>query len=742
MQNLDEQSSRWRTEFEEINRQTCSDAISFSVPLLVLGGIISGGWLADPDPFRGVVIGVWFGLLAVLLLITREWRLGVSAWLLVLGSLAGILLLIVWAGHPEAAPLLLLPLAIAVLLFPLPVSVGVGVFISLLIFFLPLEARTTFGMRMALTILAWSIVWILWLSRQPLFSIGRLAWEGYERSRDLLEQSRDYQLKLGQTLEDLKFANQQLERMNRLANNLRLSEEEARRAKEEFVANVSHELRTPLNMIIGFTENIVDAPESYGIALPAPLLADLTVVLRNSQHLSELVDDVLDMSQIESGKMAITKEWIDIGKIIAEAVTAIRPLYDSKGLSITLDLAPSIPAIMADPTRMREVLLNLLSNAGRFTLQGGVTLRLWKQAAEVVVSVSDTGPGIKTADINRLFQPFQQLDATIRRKFGGTGLGLAISRSFVEMHDGRMWVDSQEGQGTTFFFSLPIQPEVPSGAAALQWIDPAWPLHQRVRPSMAPVTEIRPRMVLCETGSTLARLLTRYFSQVEIIQVPNLEAAAAELKKVPAQAVLVNAPTLEETLTQVRNGPSLPDTVPVLAFAVPNMSLANNLPGIADYLVKPVSRQVLIETLEKLPLKGKTLLVVDDEPESVRLYRRILAAGGQGYRVLTARDGGEALDILRQHTPDCIITDLVMPEMDGFQLLAEKEKDPALRDIPVIVVTAQDASRQPILSKGLTVLHGHGLTLPQMLACIEAISSVFSRPPGYAHPAASAGDRA
>src|SRR6185503_18004148 len=197
-----------------------------------------------------------------------------------------------------------------------------------------------------------------------------------------------------QALADLAQANLQMTRLNILAQGLRQAAEEARRAKEEFVANVSHELRTPLNMIIGFSETILQSPGAYGKKIPPALLADLMVIYRNAEHLSELINDVLDLSQVDAEKMALTKEQAQLGEIVEEATTAIRPLYTSKGLYLDVDIPENLPSIFCDRTRIREVLLNLLSNAGRFTERGGVHLRGWLKGNDVVVSVTDSGPGI------------------------------------------------------------------------------------------------------------------------------------------------------------------------------------------------------------------------------------------------------------------------------------------------------------------------------------------------------------
>ena len=298
---------------------------------------------------------------------------------------------------------------------------------------------------------------------------------GFREAQRNLEEAREQRLELIQTEEDLRKANGELARLSDRLRVLQRVAEEARQAKAEFVANVSHELRTPLNMIIGFTEIIARSPQVYGGKLPVALLTDIAAIRRNSQHLANLVNDVLDLSQVEAGRMALTKEWTALPEVIEAAIAAVKPFYDSKGLYLRADVSADLPQVFCDGTRVREVIINLLSNAGRFTERGGVDVGCHREAAEIVVSVTDTGPGISQQDQKRVFQPFQQLDSSTRRRHGGSGLGLTISKQFVEMHGGRMWVESpadgdkngqnrapQLGPGTRISFSLALESPLPA----------------------------------------------------------------------------------------------------------------------------------------------------------------------------------------------------------------------------------------------------------------------------------------
>lgn len=500
------------------------------------------------------------------------------------------------------------------------------------------------------------------------------------------------------------------------------------------MANVSHELRTPLNMVIGFAETILQAPHIYG-KIPPALLADLTIILRNSQHLADLIDDVLDLSQIEARQMALSKEWVSLPEVIEAATLAVRPLFASKHLDLRVEVAADLPLIFCDRTRIREVLLNLLSNAGRFTERGGVYLRAWREGNDVLVSVADTGPGIAAKDQERLFRPFEQLDGSIRRRHGGTGLGLSISKRFVELHGGKMWLESALGRGSTFFFRLPIEQPVVPPAGGLRWMQPEWEYRARTsRPELPPPT-VRPRLVVVETGQSLTRLLTRYLGHVEIVTRPTPSQAAEELARTPAQALLINDASLEDALSQLHTWGDLPEDIPVMVCFVPGTAEAAEALGVADYLLKPVSREALRAVLDRLHLASGTILVVDDDPEATRLFRRMLNSFGRNYRVLTTNEGQQALHILREERPAILLLDLVMPDPDGFQLLQEKGRDPTIRDIPVVILSAKDPFDQPTATKALIITRESGLAVPQLLTCLEALCGALAPTREPASPA-------
>jgi len=256
-----------------------------------------------------------------------------------------------------------------------------------------------------------------------------------------------------------------------------------------------------------------------------------------------------------------------------------------------------------------------------------------------------------------------------------------------------------------------------------------------------PKAVVRPRFVILETGDILQRLMTRYLDGVEIASAASLEEALHALSTSPSQALVINDISVSGALQRLEQL-ALPYGTPVLICSVPGASESAGALGVADYLVKPVSREALLSAIDRLHLRGKTILIVDDEPDALRLFRRILTSAGREYRVLKARDGREALQLLREQRPDAMIIDLVMPNMDGFQLLEARSQDPTLRAIPAIVVSARDPVGPPIVSNTLAVICRNGLSAHRLLTCMKTLSEALStigQPGGPAPTAGSCG---
>jgi len=715
--------------------------------ILATGGVCSIWQLLVADELPGQ-LGLTFVPITAIVALTCA----LSLWLLrksllaaqavwQIGIAAAITLTIYLFRQPEIAFLYaLLPLMAVVTLGWLAGLLAEGLVIGLVWWLSHSPATLPLSTHYSLAIISsGAFTWLLgWASAHTLLTVTQWSLFSFEQARQKMEEARDQRMDLKQIQEDFVQANRELARLSDRLKAMHQVAEEARRVKEEFVANVSHELRTPLNMIIGFSEIITQSPQIYGVRLPPALLADITTIQRNSQHLAKLVDDVLDLSQIEVGRMALRKEWVSLQEIADEAATAVRGLYESKGLYLQTEVPPDLPTVFCDSTRIRQVVLNLLSNAGRFTERGGVRLNAWREKSDIVVSVSDTGPGIALEDQEKIFEPFQQLDGSMRRSHGGSGLGLSIGKRFVEMHGGKMWLESEVGVGTTFYFNLPLETLLPaalaSGDDARRWFSPyhEYEFRVRTRRSKAPAPVVVPRYVLVEEGETLQRLLSRYADDIEVVPFRDIDEAIRDLSRSPAQALILNRSPFEETSSPADQLTNLPYGTPAMTCWVPGEDKAARRLGVVRYLVKPVTRETLLSTLEHLGEGVKSVLLVDDQPEILQLFVRILSSAEHNYDILLAKNGRRALSLLRERRPDVMLLDLIMPGISGFQVLQEKDRDPSIREIPVVVISARDPSGEPIASDTLTVTRGGGLSVRDLLACIQAISEILfvSVPPG------------
>lgn len=586
-----------------------------------------------------------------------------------------------------------------------------------------------------------------WVTTNNLMTTTSWALFSFNQANRNLRDVREQRLELQQTKEDLVKAYQEQARLTERLKLLQRAAEEARQAKADFVANVSHELRTPLNMIIGFTEVITRSPQLYGGRLPAALMTDISAIQRNSRHLLNLVNDVLDLSQVESGQMALSREWTEVNELGREAAALVEGLFHSKNLYLQLDLASDLPDVYCDRTRIRQVIINILSNAGRFTKTGGVSIKTWAASGFLHVSITDTGPGIPEQDQKRIFEPFQQANNSIRRQFGGSGLGLTISNQFIEMHEGKMGVKSQVGHGTTFFFTLPLTPVLAVEKTARQsrvhrgfipGDESGYSL--RARPSRLAVSRPEPRLVVLESEQSLQRLLQRYMPNAEVISAQSVQKALETIHSAPAQAVIVNIPPYQNIPVEILTG--APYGTPVISFWLPGEVEAARQLGVIQYLMKPIEREKLLHVLEELPAKqnfpGKLrqILVVDDEPDELHLFARMLESASLGFQVIQATNGKRALEIMRARPIDIVLLDLIMPVMNGFQVLEAKRNDPSIRDTPVIVISSRDPLGEALTSSAIQISHSGGFTTHHLLEVIQTITEIIL--PENSTPEASA----
>ena len=459
--------------------------------------------------------------------------------------------------------------------------------------------------------------------------------------------------------------------------------EAASKLKSQFLANMSHELRTPLNAIIGVTEMLhedaVDLKREDD-------LEPLERVLRAAKHLLALINDILDLSKIEAGKMDLHIESFAIAPLIEDVVQTIGTMAAKNGNTVVVDCAVALGSMRADQTRIRQALLNLASNANKFTERGTVTIGA-KRSIEagrewVTMAVSDTGIGLTPEQMGKLFQDFVQADASTTRKYGGTGLGLAISRRFCQMMGGDISVSSEPGRGSVFTIRLPANTEEPVSAPASTGL---------------PVITGQggaPLVLVVDDDLTVREVIGRYLERAGFSVVTadgGQEALRLARELHPAAMTLdIMMPGIDgwTVLAALKGDPELADIPVVLITIVDEKNRGFSL-GAAEYLVKPVNREKLTVVLRGIVggLERRVLLVDDDD-----FGRKAMCDGlvQNGWEVTEAANGRVALECLAQARPDLIILDLMMPEMDGFEFLAELRQKPEWRDIPVVVVTARD----------------------------------------------------
>jgi len=574
-------------------------------------------------------------------------------------------------------------------------------------------------------ILIYVVAFASWLTSRQLRTALEWTRTSYANSLDLLERLREERGHLARTLKALEEAYVRIERMNTALVEARSAADEARRLKSQFAANISHELRTPLNLIIGFSETMANAPETYGdMEWPASLRGDIEEIYGSSRHLSSLIDDILDLSAADVHRLGLTLEEADIGEVVSGAVAVMGDLFAAKGLYLKTDLAPDLPRLRIDPTRIRQVLLNLLSNASRFTSEGGVVITVRRAVDGVRVAVADTGIGIAPRDVDKVFEEFRQIDGSASRVHGGTGLGVPLSRQLVELHGGRMWLESTPGKGSTFTFSLPVSPAstmpspLPSAGAAPD--------------ALAPVALYPKTICALEPDPVLLRAMRRHMSTYDIVPVQAEGDLAAVVERHRPVALAVNCARGEP--------PALPafGSLPVLAYTIRGgMGAAQEL-GVQAYLLKPIQRLPLLEAISALNKPVRDVLIVDDDPRMVDMLSRMLESAQEDYRPIKTFGGEEALARLQQSVPDLVLLDIVMPGVNGLDVLAAMRGSAALSQVPVIVISAEyPESSLAETGRSITVLRPDGFSVNQVFDCLQSLLGQLPLPdwpstPGWA----------
>lgn len=659
-------------------------------------------------------------LLASYWLHSRSLHSAINLYLTGLVLIATTIMLSVGAS---AATLLYVPVVVAAaMLSGTLVTVAVSVLCSVLATWAGLHAGLDPISALLPAVLIWLTALAVWLSSRRLFTVLGWALNATQQAQKSAEDARNHRAELKRVLQTLDIAYEQLERANRALIFAQEAAEQAYRFKSEFVANVSHELRTPLNLIVGFSEMMATAPESYGgVTLPREYRGDMMATYRSASHLLDLINDVLDLSQIEAGQLPLTREPTDLIEIVQEATGIVKGLADARGLKLETEM-PAAPLVLGlDRTRIRQVLLNLLTNAMRYTERGWVRVRVTLQDAVVNVCVEDSGRGIDPHNLQRAFEAFSRLDEEQIRD--GSGLGLAISKKFIEMHEGHISIESELGKGTRVSFTLPLPETQLMPLSALHLSRSLTQPHQR------------PRALLLHDDRRTLALLRRHIDGCDF----TLRTATTpkEMQHDLPHAIITD-PDWKNDHLQVLEQLQAPNHTLVITCPLPSMRRLGVLMGVDDFLPKPVTRDDLAAALARLAGAAKTALVVDDDPHIVRLIGRMLKTIDPNLHIYEAYGGSEGLEIARSQQPDVIFLDLGMPQMSGYALIDALTQDDDAPHIPIVVVSVRSIEEEATPLNGeIRIQRTGGFTLTEILQMLNIILHELTRP-GAVSPASAA----
>jgi signal transduction histidine kinase/DNA-binding response OmpR family regulator len=464
----------------------------------------------------------------------------------------------------------------------------------------------------------------------------------------------------------------------------------ASQAKSDFIASMSHELRTPLNAILGFSDLMRHEPVTDQRSVLVPL-EWVEHIHHGGSHLAELINDVLDLSRVEAGRLELECEPVELAAAVGEVVAGLRPLADRKNLVIDVDV-PAGELVLADRGRFRQILYNLLSNAIKFTPdRGHITVESRRLDEDIQLSVIDTGIGIALEDQAAVFEEFRQVGASARSG-EGTGLGLALTRRLVEAHNGRISLESARGKGSRFTVTLRgAEPNVAGST------DPT----SSAAPVQLPASQGSRAVLVVEDDPAAARLLRAYLEpdgyRVRVATNGSEALNLAEADRPVAILLDVLLPGIDgwDVLRQLKASPALRE-IPVIIVTVVDEKEVGLALGAADYLLKPVEREVLLSSLGRIVAASEvrrrpvSVLAIDDEPATLDLLEGTLRPAG--FEVIRSTGGIMGVELARMHRPDVVVCDLVMPDLDGFGVVAALREDPATAETPIVILTAHPLS--------------------------------------------------
>lgn len=500
--------------------------------------------------------------------------------------------------------------------------------------------------------------------------------------------------------------------------------------KSEFLATMSHELRTPLNSIVGYSELLLQG--LYG-DLNERQSDRLEKILRNGQALLALINNILDLSKIEAGRMDFTFQQVALSDTVESVAPEFTSAAAAKGLQLEIQVAPDLYAVYGDAQRIQQILHNLLSNAVKFTPQGSVRLEVFntqvkngysrtltlpapgwlKDGNWVIIRVTDTGIGIAPEDHDRIFDEFRQLDSSATREFGGTGLGLAITKKLVALHSGAIWLTSAPGQGSTFYVALPASSRAIS--------------ETRPQPETG-LSQEQPHILVIDDNQEALDILTAFLTEAgyRVTQAGDgatgLELARQLQPDVITTDLMMPGITGWELIEQLKSNP-VTATIPIVTVSIVDSQPLGLWPAVDAHISKPIQREALLEAIARL-LTGqpgdRPILIVDDDPSARQLVADVLSSAG--HASVAVDSGQAAMDWLAHNRASAVVLDLLMPDINGFQVLEHIRQQEYLADLPVLVVTAKTLSAQEriFLQQHLaTLVRKQGLQRSDLLALIE-----------------------
>jgi signal transduction histidine kinase/DNA-binding response OmpR family regulator len=531
-------------------------------------------------------------------------------------------------------------------------------------------------------------------AEQSLMQTNRILEETIQERVDDVQRVSD---RLADEVRERKLMESLLAHNVKIADEARERAEEANRTKSEFLANMSHELRTPLNAIIGYSEILEEDAADQG---QDSLINDIKKIRNAGKHLLSLINDVLDLAKIESGKVDLYLESFDVNKMVKDVVDTLQPTCEKNNNKMVVNCPDNIGLMRSDFTKVRQSLFNLLSNASKFTHNGEVKLTVQQEVFKAKNGetqkflhfiVQDTGIGMKPEHCKKLFQAFSQADSSTTRKYGGTGLGLAITQNFINMMGGEVAVESEYGVGSTFTLKLP------------QIARPVMSKSEEFDESTATVSSILINPLLTKTVLVIddnhhdRKFLHRYLSNegYNVVMAVNGKQGLQMAKEIVPDMITLDVmmPEMDgwETLVALKNDPFLVNIPVVMSSIIEDRHLAQTL-GAVDYLAKPVDKERLLKVVDKHIARSARgpILVVEDDPDTLEITCDLLVQAG--WSIQAAENSTEAMEIIEKSPPMLILLDLMMPEMDGFEVIKKLRYHPQWQLIPIIVITSVELS--------------------------------------------------